>query len=359
MYIKELKLYCFKNYDEKNFNFSSKINCIIGLNGSGKTNILDAIHYLCLCKSFFNHSDINSIKYGEKEFAIHGIFQEENDILKLSCSYKREGRKKIKLNQTEYDKLSDHIGLLPIIMISPWDNFLITEGSEVRRKYIDSIICQYDRTYLHHLIVYQKILQQRNTLLKQYIETGDCNNSILSIYDKQLIEPCNAIYLSRKYFIEKITPIFNKYYFQLSAGKEDIQLIYQSQLNDKIFKDELENNLATDKRTGYTGIGIHKDDYVFQMDHHLIKRFGSQGQQKTFVISLKLAQFEILKFEKKCKPILLLDDIFDKLDDLRFLELIKTVSQSDFGQILITDTDENRIKKALKKINCIGHFINI
>ena len=361
MHLKQIKLFCFKNYQDSTFEFHPKINGIIGLNGSGKTTILDAVHYLCLCKSFFNPTDMQTVKHDEKSFAVFGDFEKENREFKIGCTYKLEGRKSIKLNQKEYEKMADHIGLFPLVIVSPADTNLISEGSEMRRKFMDSIISQQDKSYLYKLMTYQKLLQQRNALLKQFSETGTFNADILTIYDEQLTEPCQTIFETRQSFIETLTPIFQAYYRELSSGKESVHLEYRSQLHDHThnFKTELAKHWNTDQKSGYTTIGIHKDDLIFNLENYPVKRFGSQGQQKTFVLSLKLAQFDYIKQQKGIKSLLLLDDIFDKLDNLRFLQLLKMVGDERFGQIFITDTDQNRIETLFKEVGLEFKMISL
>lgn len=347
MYLKQLIITNFKNYDEANFSFSKKINCFIGNNGAGKTNILDAIHYLSLSKSYFNLSDYQNILHNKDFFAIHGIYFKNGDDIKdtISCTLKLDYKKQLKLNNNLYKRLADHIGLFPLIMISPYDRDLINNGSEVRRKYIDSVISQFDKNYLNNLINYNKALLQRNKLLKQFYEKNFFDSTLLEIWDNQLFDFGNAIYNKRKDFLKEFIPLFQECYNFISGEKEKVDIEYLSQLNGENFKTLFSENLYKDKILKHTTSGVHKDELILKIHDYPVKKFGSQGQQKSFVIAVKLAQFEYTKNIKGFKPILLLDDIFDKLDDLRVEKIINLVSEDNFGQVFITDTQKERIKK--------------
>ncbi len=357
MWLSTLLLSNFKSYDTAEFTFHPKVNVMVGANGAGKTNLLDAIYYLSFCKSYFASQDAYSIRFGTDGFAIHGDFQlpEGQGSTKIGCLYKN-GRKIMRANQKEYERLSDHIGLCPLIMISPYDHDIINNGSEVRRKFFDMIISQCDKPYLHHLIQYQKILQQRNTILKQFASNRHVDNSLLSIYDEQLLPLAENIYKARKLFIEQMMPGFQKYYQFLSNGNENVGLCYQSQLEKEHYRTLLQQSQSNDLRLGYTSTGIHRDDYLFTINEQPLRRYGSQGQQKSFTLALKLAQFDYIKEKRMQPPILLLDDIFDKLDLTRINQLLELVSQQHFGQVFITDTDFNKIKTILNT-HRIDHFI--
>ena len=357
MYLKSLNITNFKNYTEADANFSEKINCFTGDNGTGKTNLLDAIHYLSFCKSYFNPVDTQNIRHGEQFFAIHGQFIRNGDASdKVSCVQKSGDRKLFKLNDKTYDRLADHIGAFPLVMISPYDRDLINEGSEIRRKLIDSIISQFDKVYLDDLINYNKALQQRNSLLKQFYERNFFDPSMLEIWDEQLARLGKEIYLKRKGFIERFIPIFQKYFEFISEGRETVSIAYESHLHDSEAVQLLASSLDRDRILKYTSTGIHKDDLKFSILDYPVKKFGSQGQQKSFVIAIKLAQFEYTKEEKGYKPILLFDDIFDKLDEHRVQQLIKLVSENNFGQVFITDTQRSRIEHVFRIID-IDHLI--
>jgi len=350
MYLKQIQVSNFKNYEENEFYFHENVNCLVGKNGSGKTNLLDAIHYLSFCKSCFSSQDIYSVRFNCDFFAIHGLFEsfENKTTTKIGCVFKN-GRKIMKANQKEYQRLSDHIGLFPLIMVSPYDNDTINEGSEIRRKFFDLTISQFDKEYLHTLISYQKIIQQRNQFLKQYLSGENVDLSLLKIYNEQLSPLGNYIFEKRKSFIVNILTDFKKYYQTLSGDEETVSVSYQSQLFDLDFEKGLQENETQDFRSGYSNFGVHKDDYLFLINDKPLKQFGSQGQQKSFSLSLKLAQYDYITNRKKIKPILLLDDIFDKLDNFRIAQLLNMVGQHHFGQVFITDTDEERLRGILGK----------
>lgn len=350
MYLKYLQLVNFKNHETAEFTFSPKVNGIVGENGCGKTNLLDAIHYLSFCKSYFSPQDSFSVRFGADFFALHGDFYsfETQNSNRVSCTFKIAGRKTVKLNQKEYDRLSDHIGIYPLVMVSPYDNDIINEGSEVRRRFFDMIISQFDREYLHQLVSYQKLMVQRNRLLKQFIETGTFDHSLLQIFDEQMAPLARYIYQKRTSFVGDILPDFQSYYDFLSDSREKVDIIYQSGLNELSYEKGMATQACADRKSGYTNFGIHKDDFVFTINENSIKRFGSQGQQKSFALALKLAQFDYVYDQKGVKPILLLDDIFDKLDRRRIAHLLDLVGKDHFGQVFISDTDERRIADILE-----------
>ena len=350
MYLKHLQVSNFKNYEENEFDFHENVNCFVGKNGSGKTNLLDAIHYLSFCKSYFSSQDIYSVRFNCDFFAIHGLFEsfETKTTTKVGCVFKN-GRKILKANQKEYQRLSDHIGLFPLIMVSPYDSDMINEGSETRRKFFNISISQFDKEYLQHLITYQKIIQQRNQLLKQYISNERVDLSLLQVYNNQLIPLGSCIFEKRKQFLSDILTDFQQYYRTLSGDNEAVSIIYQSQLFDVDFEKGLQGSEAQDFRSAYSNFGIHKDDFLFLINETPLKRFGSQGQQKSFSLALKLALYDYIATQRKVKPILLLDDIFDKLDNMRIAQLLNMVGQNHFGQVFITDTDEVRLRGILDK----------
>lgn len=346
MYLKQLKFTNFKNYQEADLQLSPRINCFIGQNGAGKTNVLDAIYYLSFCKSYFNPIDSQNIRHEEDFFAIHGNYiRQKNAIDKVHCVMKRNQNKLFKLNEKKYERLADHIGLIPLVMISPYDRDLINNGSEVRRKYIDGVVSQFDRNYLNNLLDYNKALAQRNALLKHFAERRYFDETALEIWDVKLIKLGHEIVAKRKAFIDDFIPIFQQYYTLISGGNEKVELSYQSSLCDTKMEDLLKDNLDKDRAMRYTSVGAHKDDLDFLIDGYPIKKYGSQGQQKSYVIAIKLAQFEFMRTLKSFKPILLLDDIFDKLDSQRVEQLIRLVSEENFGQVFITDTQRERVEK--------------
>jgi DNA replication and repair protein RecF len=351
MIIRKLSLYNFKNHSEKTFDLSPQINCFVGNNGVGKTNILDALHYLSVGKSFLGNTDLNNIKKDEDFFSINAEIQNDDseDIIKISQP--KEAKKIIKKNDKTYDRLADHIGYLPSVMISPYDSNLISDSGESRRKFLDSMISQTDSEYLFGLMQYQKTIQQRNALLKYFAKNRTWDKDSLEIYDDPITKSGTQIYKKRKNFVEKLNPIVQSFYEIISGGKESVSVVYESHLQEDSFENLLKESLDRDRMLTYTSKGIHKDDLLFDMDSVLIKKIGSQGQQKSFLISLKLAQMSLVKELTGKTPILLLDDIFDKLDDTRVAQLIKLVNQENFGQIFITDTHRERTESVVKKIN--------
>ena len=351
MFIKNLKLFNFKNHSEKSFDFSPEINCFVGNNGAGKTNILDALHYLSMAKSFLGNLDAQNILHESDFFAIEAEIQgeEKNDIIKVQLP--KEGKKIIKKNDKTYERIADHIGFLPSVMISPYDSNLISDGSESRRKFLDAMISQTDSDYLFALIQYQKTLQQRNALLKYFAKNRTFDLDSLEIYNEPLTKFGTQIFEKRQRFVASILPTIQHFYEIISKGNEKVTVIYESNLNDQKFEEILSENLEKDRVLTYTSRGIHKDDLRFEMNGNLIKKFGSQGQQKSFLIALKLAQIKRIKDITNKNPILLLDDIFDKLDDNRVSQLIELVNQQNFGQIFITDTHRERTESVVKRIN--------
>lgn len=352
MYLKNIKLSNFKSYSEVDVEFSHNINCLVGNNGVGKTNLLDAIYYLSFSKSYFNSLDNQNIKYNEPYFAIHGnyIFSDQSDMQQISCIQRRGQSKQIKFNKKLYSRISDHIGKIPLVMISPYDHELIQGGSEVRRKFLDGVISQTDNLYLEQLLQYQKALEQRNKLLKTFYEDRYFDETMLSLWDEQLVRLGQPIYEKRKIFLESFCPIFNNYYSMISAIKEAVFIDYDSQISNSDYRTLLRETWTKDAYTQYTTVGIHKDDLNFKIGEELfpVKKFGSQGQQKTFVLALKLAQFEYIAKSRKIKPILLLDDVFDKLDMIRVRQLIHLVAKECFGQVFLTDTQQGRVEEIFK-----------
>ncbi|MGY0408436.1 MAG: DNA replication/repair protein RecF [Polaribacter sp.] len=351
MYLQRLSLVNFKNLESQSFDFQQKINCFVGNNGVGKTNVLDAIYYLSFAKSYFNSVAIQNIKHGEPFFMIEGEYLLKDRNEKIVCSLKRGQKKVLKRNGKNYEKFSEHIGQLPLVIISPADRDLVTEGSEARRKFIDGVISQQNSTYLQDLIAYNKVLSQRNALLKYFAANRTFDALNLNVYNEQLAKYGSRIYEVRKEFLAAFIPIFNKKYQIISGDKELVNLSYKSQLHHFLMKDLLQNSLEKDKILQYTTSGIHKDDLSFEIGDYPIKKFGSQGQQKSYLIALKLAQLEFIKQQSNVTPILLLDDIFDKLDENRVTQIINLVNNDEFGQIFITDTHFDRTEHILKQRN--------
>lgn len=351
MVLNTLSLVNYKNFESESFTFDHKINCFVGPNGVGKTNVLDAIYHLSFGKSYFNPIATQNIKHGEEFFVVDGIFEKEDRTEKIIVSLKKGQKKLIKRNGKMYDKFSDHIGFIPLVIISPADRDLIIEGSETRRKFIDSVISQSDKTYLNNLINYNKVLSQRNALLKYFALNNTFNAQTLQVYNEQLQSYGTEIFHTRNAFLETFIPIFKSRYNAISNHKEDVNLSYKSDLFDGNLDDILKENLNKDKALQYTSVGIHKDDLNFEIESYPIKKFGSQGQQKSFLVALKLAQFDFIKQQSGVPPILLLDDIFDKLDENRVAQIIELVDNDHFGQLFISDTHAERTEDIVKQVH--------
>jgi DNA replication and repair protein RecF len=359
MYLKKLSIVNFKNYPSLELDFCERINCIVGDNGVGKTNLLDAVYYLSLCKSYFNSVDTQNIRHEEELFVIQGEYDRLEEPENIYCGVKRNTRKQFKRNKKEYSKLSDHIGLIPIVMISPYDSMLITGGSEERRRFMNGVISQYDKTYLEDLIAYNRALTQRNAALKDAAKKRSFDPELIELWDEQLIPPGERIYKARVDFIEKLMPIFQSNYEFVSLGREKTRLVYESQLHQTSFQDLLKSSKEKDRILQFTSQGIHKDDLILNLGEHLIRKTGSQGQQKTYLIALKLAQFDFMRNMNGFKPILLFDDLFDKLDRARVKQLLALVAENHFGQILITDTNRERMESILSEVPIEYRFYTI
>lgn len=357
MYLSKLKLNNFKNIAETELSFCKNVNCFVGENGVGKTNILDSIHYLSFCKSYFNVIDGNNIKHDEDFFAIHGLYNfDDNSSEKFSCSLKRGQRKLFKCGDKEYNRFSEHIGKITLVMITPSDQELIIGASELRRRFLDLVISQADSLYLDNLIRYNKALEQRNSLLKHFSNNMSFDEQSLLIWDEQLMGYGCKIHKKRKEFIEDFANLFQFYYNFISSEKECVSLEYESLDLENNYAQLLMDTRHKDRVLGYTSIGIHKDDLGLKMDKRNIKKYASQGQQKSFLLALKLAQFEYIFKRTKIKPILLLDDIFDKLDLSRISKLMELVGSDRFGQSFVTDTQIGRIEDIFKNTD-IEHRI--
>jgi len=359
MFLKKLALTNFKNYELSELEFSPKINCFTGNNGVGKTNILDAIHYLSLTKSFFNNIDSISIRHGEEYFIIQGTFIRDGEDDNIYCAFQRQKQKLLKRNGKEYQKLSDHVGRYPVVMISPADSALITEGSEDRRRFMNKIISQYNAEYLDSVLRYNKALQHRNKLLKDFRTSGKFDIDAISIWDSQLVRYGNYVFTEREVLVNELIPVFQEYYSLISSGKERVKLKYRSHLTEGSFQDALDSSLSKDRLLEYTTVGIHKDDLILEMDGFPVKALGSQGQQKSYLVALKLAKFDYIKRKAGFSPVLLLDDIFDKFDAERVEQIIRLVGNHRFGQIFITDTHQSRLQEILSSHNTIYKLFRI
>lgn len=347
MRLNSLSILNYKNIREAELIFSPNINCFIGNNGMGKTNILDAIYFLSFCKSHSNSIDSQNILHGAEFCLLQGKYTLGDQTEDIYCGMKMRQKKQFKRNKKEYERLSDHIGLLPLVLVSPDDSELIQGGSEERRKFIDGVISQYNKTYLNNLLQYNNALKQRNALLKSEKPVDD---SLLDIWEEQMAALGNYIYEQRKLFIDEFIPVFQNYYSYISVGNEQISLSYHSQHHDRDIKTKMLATRDRDRILGYSTQGIHKDDLEMLLRDYPIKRVGSQGQNKTYLISLKLAQFDFLKRTHNLSPLLLLDDIFDKLDSVRVKKIIELVSGDTFGQIFITDTNREHLDLLLLQL---------
>jgi DNA replication and repair protein RecF len=351
MVLEQLHLHHFKNHIGSDLVFGSQVNCLLGDNGSGKTNVLDAVHYLCHTKSYFNPIDGQNIAHGEDQMLVQGQFLRHEQQEKVSCAVARGVKKVFRWNEKAYDRLADHVGRFPAVMIAPDDAALIHEGSEMRRKWLDSVISQSDRGYLKNIMSYNKALNQRNALLRYFAENRTWDEESLALWDAQIIPLAAAIRARRVVFVSGYCPVFQAVHSELTQGAESVDLVYRSDVGDseEAFAEQLLNAREDDRRLRRSTCGTHKDDVLFQLGEHLLKRFGSQGQQKSFLIALRLSQLEHIESATGVKPILLLDDIFDKIDDKRVKSLMRRVTSGSFGQVFITDTDVDRIPSMFKE----------
>lgn len=351
MYLKELSLVQFKNYPELRLQFDAQINCFVGPNGSGKTNLLDAVYYMSFCKSYFNPVDSQNVRHGDEFFVVEGWYDRKERPEHLYLGVKKGQKKSVRRNKKEYERISEHIGLFPLVIISPSDRDLILEGSDVRRKFMDGVIAQSNKRYLDNLLQYNRVLQQRNSLLKYFAANRNFDAASLEIYDEQLDPLAERIHADRQAFLDRFIPIFQKYYQDISGGAEEVGIEYRTKLGEQSLQLVLFECRDVDRQRQHTTQGTHKDDLEFTLHGYPIKKTGSQGQQKTFLIALKLAQFSFLKELTGITPILLLDDIFDKLDDQRVSALIRMVEEHRFGQIFLSDTHFERTEEIVKQFN--------
>jgi len=347
MRLNSISILNYKNIRQADLNFPSKINCFVGNNGMGKTNILDAIYYLSFCKSHSNSVDLQNIEHDADFFMLQGNYSLRDNDEEIFCGMKRRQKKHFKRNKKEYGRLAEHIGLLPLVLVSPGDNDLILDGSEERRKFMDSVISQYDHTYLNSLLQYNNALKQRNALLKDETIADD---ALFEIWEEVMVQHGNYIHEQRKAFIDQFIPIFQEIYAFISTGNETVTLNYNSQLSQTDLSQKLRANRQRDRLIGFSMNGIHKDDLEMMLGEYPMKRVGSQGQKKTYIISLKLAQFNFLKRTHGIAPLLLLDDIFDKLDAKRVKQIVKLVASDNFGQIFISDTNREHLDEILSQI---------
>lgn len=350
MILKHISILNYKNLEQVELDFSPKMNCFFGLNGMGKTNLLDAVYYLSFCKSGTNPIDSQNIRHDQDFFVIQGFYETENGSPEeIYCGLKRRAKKQFKRNKKEYIRLSDHIGFLPLVMVSPADSELIAGGSEERRRFMDVVISQYDKEYLEALIRYNKALAQRNSLLKSEEQPDE---ELYLVWEEMMAVSGETVFRKRSAFIDEFIPIFQSFYSFISQGSERVNLIYDSHARDTCLSDVFKESRQRDRMMGYSLRGIHKDELNMLLGDFPIKREGSQGQNKTYLIALKMAQFDFLKRTgSNTTPLLLLDDIFDKLDASRVEQIVKLVAGDSFGQIFMTDTNREQLDKILEKMN--------
>ncbi|NLR77628.1 DNA replication/repair protein RecF [Chitinophaga eiseniae] len=345
LYINKISLVQFKNYQQASFSFQHRIVGITGRNGAGKTNLLDAIYYLCFTRSYFTSSDTQNTRYQTNGFRLEGLLEKNGQPEKIVCTVK-DGKKEISLNDDKYDRFSRHIGHFPAVMIAPDDADIILGGSEERRKWLDSLLSQLYPDYLDHLIIYQKILLQRNTLLKNMAATGQQQDHLLDVFDLQLVMHGVPVYETRQAFLQTFIPKVQQLYDYIAGTHEVVNIQYQCTLQEEPYAAQLHKARYRDMQLQRTSTGIHRDDLLFLLDGHLMKTSASQGQRKSFLFALKLAQFEILRQHKNFPPLLLLDDVFEKLDQERVQRLIALVAGDHYGQVFITDTHVERLQQA-------------
>lgn len=357
--LKKISLTQFKNYQFTSFDFSERVVAVCGLNGKGKTNLLDAIYYCCFAKSYFLKTDGLNIRFNNDGFRLETFFENSKEQQKIVCINRIVGKKELLLNDVPYGKFSEHIGKFPAVMIAPDDVGMIMGGSEERRRFMDMVLCQVDARYLQNLVTYNKVLQQRNSLLKRFAEQGKTDWPLLEVLDEQLVEPGNFIYDKRKAFTAALIPLVEKFYKQIAGNKENSTVEYESSLHDSGFFDLLNNFRQKDFLLQRSNAGIHKDDLLFKLDGQVFKTTASQGQRKSLLFALKLAEFELLKTNKGFAPLLLLDDVFEKLDDNRMQQLLHWVCNENDGQVFITDTHTDRLQQAFEKLQVNYQLIEL
>ena len=350
LFLRSISLFQFKNYSNRAFETGSRITGICGNNGLGKTNLLDAIYYLCFTKSYFNRQDAQNTLQGRNGFRLEGHFVLQDKHEKAVCVLRENGKKEFSINDQLYDKFSQHIGRYPCVIIAPDDAQLITGNSEERRKFLDALLSQLDHDYLLRLIAYNKILQQRNSLLKASAETGQLNESLLEVLDAQLIDAGDYVFNRRKEFMVGFLPVVRHLYHEIAKQPEDISLIYESQLMETSFETLLRQCRKKDCQLQRSTAGIHRDDLEINMGTQPFRNIASQGQRKSLLFALKLAEMEVLKKDKGFPPLLLLDDVFEKLDEGRISNLLQKVCLENEGQVFITDTNEQRLRSHFEQI---------
>lgn len=359
MRIEKLLLTQFKNYRQSDFEFCANLNCLLGENGSGKTNLMDAIYFLSLTKSAFHNQDQLSIKHDEDFFILDGLFEDEGKKTRIKCSVHRQQRKALFVDGKPYEKLSEHIGRFPVVLVEPGDTDLIREGGEVRRKFFDGVIAQMAPKYLIDLLTYNRYISQRNAILKMFAERGSADYLMLETYDEPIIALSERLSAERRGFIVPFENTFQKYYEFLSRGKEKVSITYETEVSEGAFEPLFRQQRSVDLMAQRTTKGVHKDDYLFNFDGVPVKKFASQGQLKSFALALRLAQFELIEKNIGKKPILLLDDLFDKLDEFRIDRLLSLVENGTFGQVFFSDARPERAKQLFERLTCEKKFFDI
>lgn len=350
MHLQHLLLTQFKNYGRAELRLSPQVNCFVGNNGAGKTNLLDALYYLSFTKSYFNAIDQQQIRHGDDFFSIEGLVQKGNLEELVRITVQKGEKKSVRVNHNEHKKFSDHIGSYPLVMIAPHDIMLIHEGSEERRKFLDGMISQMDKAYLADLLLYNRALDQRNRQLKLFAEMNYFDRTLLDTLNAQLLRFGTPVYEKRQVFLQSFIPVFKRFHADISSSNDDVNLLYDTTLHEHTFSELMAMQENNDLAAQRTTKGIHRDDLELMIGGLPLRKFGSQGQQKSFIISLKLAQYEYLKERTGIKPLLLLDDIFEKLDEARLNKLLAMIADDSFGQIFITDTQVKRLKAVFEQM---------
>ncbi len=357
--ISAISIFQFKNYSVRSFSFSERIVGICGKNGMGKTNLLDAIHYLCFTKSYFTRLDANNVQQGKNGFRLEGNFVLQDRPEKAVCVLRETGRKELSINEQVYEKFSQHIGRYPCVIIAPDDAELITGDSKERRTFLDSLLSQLDPDYLQQLILYKKVIEQRNSLLKLFAETGTKDLSLLDVLDEQLVKPGELIFNKRKEFLVSFLPIAKHLYQEIAQQPEDISLFYESDLLQASFTELLKASRQKDCLAQRSTAGVHRDDLEINFGKQLFKNIASQGQRKSLLFALKLAEMEVIRKEKHFAPLLLLDDVFEKLDEERISNLLRKVCVENDGQVFITDTNEERLTDHLEALSVNYQLVSL
>ena len=359
LFLQKIIITHFKNYEISSFDFSSRVVGICGRNGIGKTNLLDAIHYCSFTKSYFSGTDLVNTGTNKEGFRLQAEFKQNDFTQQVVCVYKINGKKDFFLDEVPYEKLSHHIGLLPCVMIAPDDIDIINGGSELRRKFLDTLLSQLDKEYLQHLIVYNKVLLQRNSFLKQAADKGNLDKALLEIFDEQLSKPAAFIYKKRIEYTTQLLELVDRFYKQISQNEEQLNIKYVSQLHEDKMESLLLKSREKDRILNRTNVGIHKDDVVIEFEEHLFKNIASQGQKKSLLFALKLAEYEMIKSSKGFYPILMLDDVFEKLDRNRMDNLLDWVCVKNNGQVFITDTHKERIEDTFVRLGIEGQVVEL